>query len=265
VNAQPIRMPVLLKSEKISTRLKKINSFVKGFLLASRVGILLSPFKGIFKFLGNFSEMNVWILKHHKAVSFTDFYKPARSYSDREKLYRYVVEQNGLQNKRIQYYEFGVSKGSSFKWWLNENKNPASVFYGFDTFEGLPEDWNFYKKGDMSADLPPINDTRGYFIKGLFQNTLPQFLKNTPPENNVIKILHMDADLYSSTLFSLTYFMLYLNKGDIIFFDEFNVPNHEFAAWNDFVRSYYVQYELLGGVNNYYQTAFKYMGIRAEL
>jgi hypothetical protein len=40
-------------------------------------------------------------------------------------------------------------------------------------------------------------------------------------------------------------------------FDEFNVPNHEFFAFDIFVKSYYIKYEVLGGVNNYYQTAIK--------
>jgi O-methyltransferase len=49
----------------------------------------------------------------------------------------------------------------------------------------------------------------------------------------------------------------YLREGDIILFDEFNIPNHEFAAWNDFIRSYYIKYEVIGAVNNFYQIAIK--------
>lgn len=243
---------------------KKINSFSKDLLLASRVGVLLSPLKGFFRFMGNFCDLSLWISRHHKNVSFTDFYKPVRTYTDREKLYSYVSKQIDLQNKAIQYYEFGVASGASFRWWLNENKNPQSAFYGFDTFEGLPEDWHFYKKGDMSFNIPQVDDERASFFKGLFQDTVPGFIKQIQPNNEAVKVFHMDADLYSSTLYVLTYFAPYLNKGDVIFFDEFNVPNHEFAAWNDFTRSYYVQYKVLGGVNNYYQTCFMYLGTKVE-
>jgi len=241
--------------------LKKINSALKDFLLFSRIGLLLKPLKGYFKFVGNFSELSGWVNRQHKNVKYTDFYKPARVYRNRENLYAHVSETEGLKNKPVQYYEFGVASGNSFRWWLNENKDPKSLFYGFDTFEGLPEDWHFYKKGDMSFEIPEMNDSRANFIRGLFQNTFFAFLKSSTPNENV-KVIHMDADLYSSTLFILTAFAPYLKVGDIIFFDEFNVPNHEFAAWNDFVRSYYVDYEVLGAVNNYYQIALKYKGIK---
>jgi hypothetical protein len=45
--------------------------------------------------------------------------------------------------------------------------------------------------------------------------------------------------------------------GDIIFFDEFVVPTHEFKAFLDFTQSYYIKLELIAAANNYYFTAFK--------
>jgi len=105
-----------------------------------------------------------------------------------------------------------------------------------------------------------MDDSRGTFIKGLFQNTLYKFLQDYGRDirqEAFTRVLHMDADLYSSTLFALTSMAPYLREGDIILFDEFNIPNHEFAAWNDFTRSYYIQYEVLGAVNNFYQVAMK--------
>jgi O-methyltransferase len=244
---------------------RKVNSFSKDLLLGMRAGLLLKPFRGTFRFLSNFSELSVWISKHNKNLAFKDFYKPIRRYDDREKLHGHVSQLNDLKNKKIQYYEFGVAGGNSFRWWLNENKNQDSSFWGFDTFQGLPEDWHLFKKGDMYYDIPEIKDKRASFIKGLFQNTFFDFLKNNPPQTDVIKVIHMDADLFSSTLFILSSFAPYLKEGDIILFDEFNVPNHEFRAWDIFTKSFYVNYEVLGSVNNYYQTAIKYISIKAEL
>ena len=67
----------------------------------------------------------------------------------------------------------------------------------------------------------------------------------------------MDADLYSATLYVLTLMTPFLKKGDIIFFDEFNVPMHEFKAFSEWSNSFYLDYEIIGSVNNFYQTAIK--------
>lgn len=240
--------------------IRKANSFIKDLLFVSRFGILLSPFRFIFKFLLNFSLLSSWIHKQSKTIKFSDFYKPIRSYTSRVGLHEYVIKTEGLGTKPIHYLEFGVAGGTSFAWWVKANQHPNSLFFGFDTFEGLPEDWHFFKKGAFSFDIPFMDDPRGAFVKGLFQDTLYKFL-DTHGKNiadpAVTRVFHMDADLYSSTLFALTMLAPYLRNGDIIFFDEFNIPNHEFAAWNDFIRSYYIKYEVIGAVNNFYQTAFK--------
>ena len=70
------------------------------------------------------------------------------------------------------------------------------------------------------------------------------------------KLIHMDADLFSSTIFVLSQLYPYLKNGDIIFFDEFNVANHEFLAFKIFTGSFYVKLRPVGAVNNFYQTAF---------
>ncbi|TDX00256.1 class I SAM-dependent methyltransferase [Dinghuibacter silviterrae] len=239
---------------------QKANTFIKDLSYASRVGLLLAPFRHLFRFLLNFSLISSWINKHSGKIAFSDFYRPFRNYEDRVKLHEYIVRQEGLEQKPIHYFEFGVAGGYSFKWWLNACKNNDSAFFGFDTFEGLPENWHFYKKGDMAYDAPTLEDKRARFIKGLFQESVPPFLEEYRDhfmKAPVTRVLHLDADLYTSTLFALTAMAPYLRNGDIIMFDEFNVPNHEFAAWTEFVKCYYIKYEVLGAVNNFYQTCFK--------
>jgi hypothetical protein len=93
------------------------------------------------------------------------------------------------------------------------------------------------------------------FLKGLFQQTLPTFLRNL--DNTRRNVVMMDADLWSATLYALTTIAPYLKKGDIIFFDEFVVPTHEFKAYLDFVESHYVNLKLIAAANNYYFAAFK--------
>jgi len=156
----------------------------------------------------------------------------------------------------ICYLEFGVSQGHSLGWWLQHIKNKNSRFYGFDTFTGLPEKWGFFDKGAMSieGDILKINDNRCELIKGLFQDTLYEFLKRHA--NTSRKIIHLDADIYSSTLFVLTNFAPFFKKDDLLLFDEFTVPSHEFKAFYDFTNSYYIKMEMIAAVNNYFQVAF---------
>ncbi|HQV01287.1 MAG TPA: hypothetical protein PLO59_09015, partial [Bacteroidia bacterium] len=64
-------------------------------------------------------------------------------------------------------------------------------------------------------------------------------------------------DLYSSTLYVLTSLAPHLKSGDILIFDEFSVPKHEFLAYTNFIQSYYLQFELIAAANNYFFTAFR--------
>jgi len=177
-------------------------------------------------------------------------------YNKRYILYKNIFEKEQL-NGPINYLEFGVADGHSFKWWMQQNANPASRFYGFDTFTGLPEDFGPYKKGTFNSNnqVPVISDSRGEFFHGLFQQTLPGFLKHF--KNDGRTILMLDADLYSSTLFTLASLAPYLKEGDVIFFDEFVVPTHEFMAYKNFIDSFYFNLEPIGVVNNYYFVAFR--------
>ena len=157
----------------------------------------------------------------------------------------------------INYLEFGVASGYSFRWFVRQNSNTDSRFYGFDSFTGLPEDWGPYKKGSFGTGnkVPEIDDQRVKFYQGIFQQTLPGFVKEI--SNARRNVIMMDADLYSATLYALTTLAPVLKKGDIIFFDEFAVPTHEFKAFRDFTQSYYFNLELIAAANNYYFVAFK--------
>lgn len=203
----------------------------------------------------NIITLTKWIADQDKRGILNDFYSPKRDYNKRYQRYQYVVDKLSLKDANIDNLEFGVCNGNSFQWWVNNSHNVHSKFYGFDTFEGLPEDWGTFNKGDMAANIPILIDNRAEFIKGLFQETLPSFLLNQKKRSETRKIIHLDADLFSSTLYTLTSLAPYLKKGDILLFDEFNVPNHEFFAFKMFCDSYYIKTRLLGAVNNYYQVA----------
>ena len=205
--------------------------------------------------LAHFGYASKWI-EDHRDIGLTDFHTKDVNHSYRKKLHDYIIEKENLLGA-IDYIEFGVSTGISFRKWVGVNQHADSTFHGFDTFTGLPEDWGHFKAGDMSNgnEPPAINDSRVKFYQGLFQQTLIPFLKEYKSTQR--KVIHMDADLYTATLYVLTLLTPFLNKGDIIMFDEFNVPLDEFKAFKEWTESFYIEYEVLGEVNNYYQIAIK--------
>jgi len=201
------------------------------------------------------TKFSLWVSRNRK-IAYNDF--PAKyDYQKRYPFYKWVLDREELSDLPINYMEFGVAQGTSFRWFLQQNKNIDSNFYGFDTFTGLPEDFGSYKKGAFNnQNVPPeVNDARAKFYQGLFQQTLPGFLTEWNKEKR--NILMLDADLYSATMYVLATLAPYLKRGDIIFFDEFSVPTQEFKAYLDFVKAFYLPLELIAAANNYYFVAFK--------
>ncbi|MBY6687702.1 class I SAM-dependent methyltransferase [Rhodococcus sp. BP-149] len=156
--------------------------------------------------------------------------------------------------------EFGVATGTTLAIIVDEWRRAANVgvIAGFDTFEGLPEDWRTgFEAGTFAQDALP--DVPGaHLVKGMFQQTLGPFLsKNRGP----VAFLHLDADLYSSTDFVLRRLESRLVPGTVIVFDEFfNFPGwalHEYKAWTEFVHRTGVTFEYLAYTSNNEQVAVK--------
>ena len=200
---------------------------IKGLLYKYKIHKFI-PYKKL-DLLAHFGFASKWI-HDNREIGLTDFHTKDINHSYRKKLHDYIIEKENLL-EAIDYLEFGVSTGTSFRTWSSLNKNPNSTFHGFDTFTGLPEAWGHFKVGDMSNgnEPPEIDDERVSFYQGLFQQTLIPFLKKYKSTQR--KVIHMDADLYTATLYVLTLLTPFLNKGDIIMFDEFNVPVDECKAF----------------------------------
>jgi len=170
-------------------------------------------------------------------------------FKNKKALYRHL-NQVILNDQAIQYCEFGVYQGASIACWADINQHPDSKFVGFDTFTGLPEQWvNFTGVKDKhvfdtQGNIPSIADERVSFVKGLFQKTLPSFVKNQELNGNLV--IHADADLYGSTLYLLTQFDPYMPAGTIIIFDEFSSMLHEFRALEDYCAAYLREFRVLG-------------------
>lgn len=113
--------------------------------------------------------------------------------------------------------EFGVREGRSLQWLINEH--PNTVIHAFDSWKGLPEDWNHGTGtvADMSCE-PPVVPEHIQLHKGWFKDTLPIWKQNN---DGPIAFLHMDADIYSSTKEVLVSLDEQIVPGTVITFDEF--------------------------------------------
>ncbi|PWT77058.1 MAG: hypothetical protein C5B59_05055 [Bacteroidetes bacterium] len=237
----------------------RLIKFLKDFLLFTGILRIFSPFNRLFLFIRNFNELKSWIKKNNTdSLLINDYYTPKRDYQKRFLLYKTVSDHLSLDKTDLVYLEFGVASGQSFFWWMKNNTNRCSKFFGFDTFEGLPEDWGGYKKGAMAHGENEVStdDDRAEFVKGIFQDTMDKFISTHREILSKPKLIHLDADLFSSTIFVLSQLYPFLQKGDVILFDEFNVANHEFLAYKIFTESFYVKMKLIAAQNNFYQTAF---------
>ena len=139
--------------------------------------------------------------------------------------------------------EFGVFQGNSINY-LAE-RLPATEIYGFDSFEGLPEDWRAdVRTGHFKVPKLPAVRNNVRLIKGWFDKTLPEFLEqHTEPA----AYLHIDSDLYSSAKTILDLFASRIRPGTVIIFDEyFNYPGWkqgEYRAFEEFVASHGTRFE----------------------
>ena len=176
------------------------------------------------------------------------------------KLELYSAINKKLGDVGISYLEFGVWKGVSLGAWVTINMNPNSRFYGFDSFEGLPEDWvhDFGKTRkeifDLKGIAPTIADARVTLVKGWFQQTLRKFLADTKLSHPLV--VHIDSDLHTSTHYVLSTLDPLLEAGDIIMFDEYASPAHEYFAWEQHKRAFMRDAKCIAMADRWEQAAF---------
>ena len=164
-----------------------------------------------------------------------------------EKLIKSLLKEvNADALKEINIAEFGVWKGA----WLafcgllvkeiQENNMEYSI-YGFDTFEGMPFEKINYNYdtaarsiSELERSASKLSNTSLYQVeslleklgisnfcrlkKGLFDETIDT-IKNKP-----ITLVHLDADLYESTIFVLKNIYPSIIPGGIILIDDFYQP-----------------------------------------
>ncbi|HEV7919742.1 MAG TPA: class I SAM-dependent methyltransferase [Thermoanaerobaculia bacterium] len=170
--------------------------------------------------------------------------RSAPDYGDRESLLALALSRREVQGLVL---EFGVHKGATLEWIAARIEGEV---HGFDSFEGLPEDWTgSRRKGRFSLGgvLPSITAPNAVLHKGLFAETLPRFLASHP---GPVELVHIDCDLYSSTHTVLTALQSRLAPGSILLFDEyFGYPGselHEHRAFLELTRRCALGYQYIG-------------------
>lgn len=150
--------------------------------------------------------------------------------------------------------EFGVATGGTLTVIAAARKNEQ--VFGFDSFQGLPEDWRTnIPAGTFKVDQVP--DVPGAeLVVGLFADTLPDFFAS---HHGPVAFMHLDADLYSSTVTVLEHVGPRLQPGSVIVFDEyFNYPGweqHEHRAWQEFVTKSGIEFEYVAYTRDHEQVA----------
>jgi len=135
------------------------------------------------------------------------------------------------------WLEFGVYRGTS----INYLSRFCSRIYGFDSFEGLAEDWrgNSLAKGAFNLDgrLPKVG-RNVTLVKGFFNETLETFLVNK--KNQRLGLVHLDCDTFDSTSYVLEHLGIQRLKGCVVIFDDFfGAPGFEmgqYRALNDLLK-----------------------------
>jgi O-methyltransferase len=214
----------------------------------SRVGARLST-RTIHLLNGVFNYLYVgWWMRQR------GFEVPAR-FAGRDELYRYLSSQ---VKEPVSYLEFGVYRGNSMRFWSGLLRHPETSFAGFDSFEGLPEIWRTAADKstfDVKGEMPRIDDPRVKLVKGWFTDTVPPFLKSYVPKPMLI--LHLDADLYSSTIFALNQLQPFIKEGTLLIFDEFFDKEHELKALEEFLDKTGMELECIAATPALTQTAFR--------
>lgn len=158
--------------------------------------------------------------------------------------------------------EFGVYEGRTIQHIAQLRSGPV---FGFDSFEGLPEDWRpGFRRGAFATNAYPTGENI-HLVKGWFSETLPGFMEEN---ERPVAFAHIDCDLYSSTVTVLQYIGKRLQPGSILVFDEYyNYPRweqHEYKAWGEYAAANGISYEYCSYVPDGEQVALRVTDIGAS-
>jgi O-methyltransferase len=211
--------------------------------------------------------------RYSQQLELANYYASAREWARRHRgapilgsrteLHRHAARAIGDAG-RVDFLEFGVGRDTTLRLWTSLCTEPSSRFFGFDSFQGLPEAWSpKFPRGSFGTEgrTPTIPDGRVRFIEGLFQESLPSFLRGYQPSGSLV--VHMDADLYTSTLYCLAQVDSLLRRNSVLIFDEFGTAQ-EFGAFRDYTRSFRRSFRLLGATRSTDRSVFDQVALALD-
>jgi|694.fasta_scaffold104684_3 hypothetical protein len=156
------------------------------------------------------------------------------------------------------FLEFGVWQGRSINYMALVR--PDCFFHGFDSFEGLPEDWKeSHSKGIFATDFSKLKFKSNVFIyKGWFEETISKVKNIKEP----IKGIHIDCDIGSSTNTILNNLsQLIIEQKPMLLFDEmFNYrgyEEHEFKSFLNWINENNLDFNIEASNLNHEQVLIK--------
>lgn len=149
-----------------------------------------------------------------------------RSLLDNRKAYTlYLCAQKSASNEG-EFAEFGVFRGAGSKLMLVASRHAKKILL-FDTFEGLPnvsmEHDKHWKEGDLGEiDLTEI---KSFLSEDNFEFHVGFFPESAADVSPAIKFsfVHIDFDLYQSTLDALAYCYNRMSPAGLILIDDYGV------------------------------------------
>ena len=153
--------------------------------------------------------------------------------------------------------ELGVASGVTLRFLAAQTRETV---YGFDSFAGLPTDWQeIYPAGSFAqARLPSGLPDNAHLVVGLFEDTLAPFVAAHPQP---IRFLHVDCDLYASTKVVFDTLGDRLMPGGVIVFDEYLAypgwREHEYRAFHEFAARSGRPFEYIGWIPGGMQVAVR--------
>ena len=187
---------------------------------------------------------------------------PLYWYSETDEKFKYIHMLEAVNYIKVAelpnvFFEFGCHSGRTYSAALLASKflNFELKNYAFDSFEGLPEttkeEDGYFRTGTFNTkkddfvkivkDRTGISLNDNQLIEGYYEKSLTKQLSERLPKS--VGFIHIDVDLYSSTVTVLDFIKKFLVAGTVILFDDWYCfpPGKEMGerrAFNEFLKKY---------------------------